>query len=66
MVTTGMQNATNTFLTGDESALADLVQGDEFRAETTVTGPYSYSNQVGGSTTTPQLTVTQLTVIGKD
>jgi len=55
---------TNTMLTGDENGLATLVEGDIFRAEVTVIGPYSYDTQIGGSTTVPALTVTAYKVIG--
>lgn len=55
---------TNTMLTGDEGGLATLVEGDIFRAEVTVIGPYSYDTQIGGSTTVPALTVTAYKVIG--
>lgn len=55
---------TNTMLSGDEGGLATLVEGDIFRAEVTVIGPYSYDTQIGGSTTVPALTVTAYKVIG--
>jgi len=64
-VTYGFVNyPTNTVLSGDEGGLANLVEGDIFRAEVTVTGPYSYDTQIGGSTTVPALTVTAYKVIG--
>lgn len=56
---------TNTVFTTDSRAkLADLVEDDTFRAEVTVRGSYSYNTQIGGSTTVPQLMVTQIEVTG--
>lgn len=64
-VTYGFVNyPSNTMLTGDENGLATLVEGDIFRAEVTVIGPYSYDTQIGGNTTVPALTVTAYKVIG--
>ncbi|WP_158092171.1 MULTISPECIES: hypothetical protein [Pseudonocardia] len=55
---------TNTLLTGEREAVADLVQGDLFRAEVVVGQPYSYTNTMGGSTTVPTLTITTVTRTG--
>lgn len=55
---------TNTVLTGDPTVVADVVEGDLIRVEATVDGALSYSTQIGGSTTVPQLTVTGLKVNG--
>jgi hypothetical protein len=55
---------TNMVLTGEGDLLKPLVQGDLFKAEVTVAGANSYDTQIGGSTTAPELTVTQLDVIG--
>lgn len=55
---------TNTVLDGDTAALRQVVQGDLFKAEATVTGAKSYDTQIGGSTTVPELTVTKIDVTG--
>jgi hypothetical protein len=55
---------TNSVLTGDESQLANLVQGDLFTAETTVGGAYTYQTTIGGQMTVPALAVTKLTITG--
>jgi hypothetical protein len=55
---------TNTMLTGDVAALANVVQGDLFTAEVTVTGPYTYQTTMGGQMSAPLLNVTKLTVTG--
>jgi hypothetical protein len=55
---------TNTLLSGEQSALADLVQGDLFRAEVVVGQPYTYGNTMGGSTTAPTLAITMITRTG--
>lgn len=55
---------TNTMLTGDATALANVVQGDLFTAEVTVVGPYTYATTMGGQMTAPLLNVTKLTVTG--
>ncbi|MEV0650319.1 hypothetical protein AB0I28_34165 [Phytomonospora sp. NPDC050363] len=48
---------TNTVLTGAESTLADLVQGDEFTADVEVAGSLEYELQAGGTTVVPELSV---------
>jgi hypothetical protein len=56
---------TNTFLTaGTGVTLADVVEGDVFKAEVTVAGAYSYDTAMGGSLTAPKLTVTKIQVTG--
>ena len=55
---------TNTVLTGTASQLADVVQGDLFKAEVTVAGSYSYQSTMGASLTTPSLLVTKIDVTG--
>ena len=55
---------TNTFLTGDPGMLANYVQGDTFRADITVTGSYTYTDTMGGSTTVPELQVDSITKTG--
>jgi hypothetical protein len=55
---------TNTVLDGDAGMLADLVQGDTFKAEATVAGADTYQNTMGGSMTVPELTVTSITTTG--
>ena len=54
---------TNTIFAGDPSDLANLVEDDEFRANVTVTGSYSYDTQIGGNTTAPQLSVESIQVL---
>jgi hypothetical protein len=56
---------TNTVLSGNASALRDVVIDDLFRAEVTVAGSKSYGTQIGGSTTVPMLTVDTIKVIGR-
>jgi hypothetical protein len=56
---------TNTLLSGNASALQDVVIDDLFRAEVTVAGSMSYGTQIGGSTTVPMLTVDTIKVIGR-
>ncbi|GAA2886326.1 hypothetical protein GCM10010472_50660 [Pseudonocardia halophobica] len=55
---------TNTFLNESGTLFAQLVKGDLFRAEVTVTGSYSYSTTMGGTMTVPQLQVTAINVTG--
>ncbi|GAA1382970.1 hypothetical protein GCM10009613_11720 [Pseudonocardia kongjuensis] len=55
---------TNTLLTGERGAVADLVQGDLFRAEVVVGQAYTYTNTMGGSTTVPTLVITSVTRTG--
>lgn len=54
----------NVMISGDVGGLANLVEGDIFRGEVTVTGPYTYDTQIGGSTTVPALNMTGYQVIG--
>jgi deoxyhypusine synthase len=54
----------NVVLSGDESALADLVEDDLFTARVTVTGSLTYDTQIGGQTTVPQLQIASLSVTG--
>lgn len=44
--------------------LANVVQGDLFKAEVTVVGSISYETQIGGNTTVPALYITKIEVIG--
>lgn len=62
--TYGFFEGDNTMLTGYEDDLADVVEGDLFRAKVTVAGSYSYDTQVGGNTTVPMLVVDSIKVIG--
>lgn len=55
---------TNTLLSGEQSALADLVQSDLFRAEVVVGQPYTHGNAMGGSTTAATLAITTITRTG--
>jgi hypothetical protein len=55
---------TNTVLTGTSDQLADVVQGDLFKAEVTVAGSYSYQTTMGGTLTAPSLSVTKIDVTG--
>lgn len=53
----------NTEFAGDAGMLADLVEGDLFRAEAVVIGANSYDTQDGGNTTVPKLQVTSIKVL---
>ena len=55
---------TNTVLGGDAALLEEVVQGDLFKAETTVAGAYSYETTMGGQLTVPRLQITKIDVIG--
>jgi hypothetical protein len=55
---------TNTVLVGTAELLKDLVNDDLFRAEATVTGPYSYETTMGGQLTVSKLEVTAIKVTG--
>lgn len=55
---------TNTMISGDVNGLANLVEGDIFRGEATVIGPYSYATTLGGNMTVPALNMTAYQVIG--
>ncbi len=55
---------TNTILRGTADQLANVVQGDVFRADVTVGGSYSYTTTMGGTLTVPILGVDAITVIG--
>jgi hypothetical protein len=50
-------------LTGDADLLRDVVNGDLFRAETTVVGPSTYKT-TGGKLAAPRLYVTKIDLIG--
>lgn len=54
---------TNTLLNGSSAQLRNLVQDDEFRANVTVLGSFSYDTQIGGSTTVPLLQVAAIKVL---
>ncbi len=54
----------NTILSGSESKLKKLVEGDCFTAKVTVLGSYSYDTQIGGNTTVPLLQVDSISVYG--
>lgn len=54
---------TNTLLTGSAPALTNLVEGDEFRANVSVLGSFSYDTQMGGNTTAPSLSVAAIKVL---
>ena len=54
---------TNTLMSGDESALDNLVEDDMFTARVTVVGSSSYDTQIGGHTNAPQLSVDSITVL---
>jgi hypothetical protein len=55
---------TNTILRGTAVQLADVVQGDVFRADVTVGGSYSYETTMGGTLTVPVLGIDAITVVG--
>lgn len=54
----------NSFLSGSESKLKKLVEGDCFKAKVTVLGSYSYDTQSGGNTTVPLFQVNSVSVYG--
>ncbi|MFZ0530933.1 MAG: hypothetical protein WAL91_10385, partial [Propionicimonas sp.] len=54
----------NSFLSGTESKLKKLVQGDCFKAKVTVLGSFSYDTQAGGNTTVPLFEVNAISVYG--
>jgi len=54
---------TNTLLTGDAERLRDVVEDDEFRAEVTVLGSFSYDTQIGGNTTVPLLRIDRIRIL---
>lgn len=54
----------NSMLTGAESMLKKLVEGDCFKAKVTVLGSYSYDTQAGGNTTVPSFQVDSISVYG--
>ncbi|WJV49065.1 hypothetical protein [Streptomyces flavofungini] len=53
---------TNTVLTGDAKAFADVVADDVFVAKVEVLGTITYETQLGGETTVPSLQVDSITV----
>ena len=55
---------TNTVLAGDEALLQEVVNGDLFKAESTVLGAYTYETTMSGQLTAPRLQVTKIDVIG--
>jgi hypothetical protein len=55
---------TNTILRGAADQLANVVQGDVFRADVTVGGSFSYETTMGGTLTVPVLSVDAITVVG--
>ena len=56
---------TNTVLTGvDASVVADLVEGDTFRANVLVGGSQKYETALGGETTVPALIVESVKILG--
>jgi hypothetical protein len=57
------QYETNTIMSGDEESLADVVEGDEFRADVTVIGAYTYETTAGAQLTVPLLMVDSIRVL---
>lgn len=57
------QYDTNTIMSGDEESLADVVEGDEFRANVTVVGSYTYETTAGSQLTVPLLVVDSIRVL---
>jgi PASTA domain len=55
---------TNTILRGTAVQLANVVQGDVFRADVTVKGSYSYETTMGGTLSVPALDIDAITVVG--
>ena len=54
---------TNTLLIGSAEQLKNLVEDDEFRANVTVLGSFTYDTQIGGSTTVPLLQVDSIKIL---
>ncbi|MEO3743108.1 hypothetical protein [Plantactinospora sp. B5E13] len=54
---------TNTLLTGTTRQLRNVVDDDEFRANVTVLGSFSYDTQVGGNTTVPLLRIDSIRIL---
>lgn len=54
---------TNTLLTGTADQLKNIVEDDEFRANVTVMGSFSYDTQLGGNTTVPLLQIDLIKVL---
>ncbi|MFE6401767.1 hypothetical protein [Streptomyces alboflavus] len=54
---------TNTVLTGEASAFAEIVADDTFTAKVEVSGTITYENTIGGETTAPELQVDSITVL---
>jgi len=54
----------NTLYEGDPSLLANVVEGDVFRATVEVLGSESYDTQIGGNTTVPKFKVQTISVYG--
>jgi hypothetical protein len=52
-------------LAGDTDLLREIVNGDLFKAETTVVGAYTYQTTLGGQLTAPKLQVTKISLIGR-
>lgn len=55
----------NTVLIAEPELLADLVEGDLFRAEAVIRGSMQYETTLGGQMTVPQLYVRLIEVIGQ-
>ncbi|WP_158228091.1 PASTA domain-containing protein [Pseudonocardia sp. MH-G8] len=55
---------TNTILRGTAAQLANVVNGDMFRAHVTVRGSYSYETTMGGTLTVPVLGIDAIEVTG--
>ena len=54
---------TNTLLSGTTEMLNDIVADDQFRAEATVMGSFSYDTQIGGNATVPLLHVDTISLL---
>lgn len=57
--------STNTILDGDPATLQNVVEKDLFTANVTVVGANTYSTQIGGQTTAPELQVQSIKVLGQ-
>lgn len=57
------QYVTNTLLRGSTDQLKNVVTNDQFKAEVTVGGSFSYDTQIGGNTTVPVLQIDSITVL---
>jgi hypothetical protein len=56
----------NTIVTGDPTALKQVVENDLLKMYVKVTGAYTYDTSIGGSATAPKVSLTSFELIGHD